>query len=100
MSVESADPAAEKTTQLGGKVLMGPADVPHAGRYAVLQDRQGAVFGTWQPGNHIGARIGGVFGTLTWSELLTADTESAKAFYDGLFGWGPRPTRWVSMPSG
>jgi hypothetical protein len=103
VSVESADQAAERTKQLGGNVLAGPADVPHAGRYTVLQDRQGAVFGVWQPGNHIGARIGGVYGTLTWSELLTTDTESAKAFYDGLFGWGAKTdsmghyTEWMNQ---
>ncbi|MBM3317177.1 MAG: VOC family protein [Candidatus Eisenbacteria bacterium] len=44
VTVASADAAAEKCTSLGGKVLAGPMDIPSVGRFAVLQDPQGAVF--------------------------------------------------------
>ena len=39
------DETSRLATSLGGKVLNGPADIPGTGRYAVLQDPQGAVFG-------------------------------------------------------
>ena len=42
-AVEDTDSIAEKTTALGGKVLKPPADTP-MGRFAVLQDPQGAAF--------------------------------------------------------
>ncbi len=43
VTVANADAAAEKCKSLGGKVLVGPMDVPTVGRFAVLQDPQGAV---------------------------------------------------------
>lgn len=43
VTVDDIDATAKKTTQLGGKVLAGPMDIPTVGRMAVLQDPQGAV---------------------------------------------------------
>jgi len=44
-SVTDVDATARKATQLGGKVLLPPTDVPGFGRAAVLRDPQGAAFG-------------------------------------------------------
>jgi hypothetical protein len=44
VTVTNADAAAEKCKSLGGKLLAGPMDIPTVGRFAVLQDPQGAVF--------------------------------------------------------
>ena len=38
------DATASKTTSLGGRTLVPPTDIPGMGRFAVLQDSQGAVF--------------------------------------------------------
>jgi predicted enzyme related to lactoylglutathione lyase len=38
------DSDAEKATGLGASVIVGPADIPDAGRFAVLTDPQGATF--------------------------------------------------------
>jgi len=43
--VTDPDGTAANTTKLGGKVAMPPADIPNVGRFAVLQDPQGATFG-------------------------------------------------------
>ena len=43
VTVANADATAEKCTSLGGKVVVGPTDVPKVGRFVVLQDPQGAV---------------------------------------------------------
>ena len=43
-AVTDADATVAKTTKLGGKVLMPPRDIPGTGRFAVLQDPQGASF--------------------------------------------------------
>lgn len=44
VTVASADATAERCKSLGGKVLLGPVDIPKVGRFVVLQDPQGAVF--------------------------------------------------------
>ena len=43
LAVEDTDATVAKATELGGKALMEPMDIP-AGRFAVLQDPQGATF--------------------------------------------------------
>lgn len=42
--VESAGASAERVSELGGKVLFGPMDIP-SGRMAIAADPDGAVFG-------------------------------------------------------
>jgi predicted enzyme related to lactoylglutathione lyase len=41
---DSADAAAERAQKAGGKLIMGPMDVPGDDRIAILSDPQGAVF--------------------------------------------------------
>lgn len=43
VTVDDVDTTARACEQLGGKILMGPMDIPTIGRMAVLQDPQGAV---------------------------------------------------------
>ena len=43
VTVTSADATAKRCTELGGKVLHGPVDIPTVGRFVVLQDPQGAM---------------------------------------------------------
>jgi predicted enzyme related to lactoylglutathione lyase len=45
VAVEDADETCRKATELGASVIVEPIDVPNIGRFAVLQDPQGAVFG-------------------------------------------------------
>jgi uncharacterized protein len=47
--VNNADMTAGKATSLGGKVIMGPQDIPNMGRFAVISDPQGAVFAVYEP---------------------------------------------------
>lgn len=44
-AVEDTDAAIGKVRDLGGQVLVEPFDIPQVGRYAVVQDPVGAVFG-------------------------------------------------------
>jgi hypothetical protein len=44
LAVTNCDEYAGKATQLGGKVVMPPRDIPEVGRFALLQDPQGAMF--------------------------------------------------------
>ena len=43
VTVDNADETAGECEALGGKVLVKPTDIPGVGRFAVLQDPQGAV---------------------------------------------------------
>jgi predicted enzyme related to lactoylglutathione lyase len=42
--VDDCDGRAEKAKQLGGRVNVGPSDIPNVGRFAMLADPQGATF--------------------------------------------------------
>src|SRR5262245_44282723 len=90
VAVASADDAAAKEPDLGGKALMGAFDVMDVGRMAVIQDPQGAVFCVWQAKAHIGTRLAGETGTFGWDELWTTDRKKAAEFYTGMFGWGTK----------
>lgn len=95
-SVASADESAAKVEPLGGKVIAGPFDAHDAGRMAVVQDPQGAMFSLWQAKRQIGATHGGPLGQVVWPELATPDATGAAAFYTALFGWKTQPETGVA----
>jgi predicted enzyme related to lactoylglutathione lyase len=95
VTVEDADAATASASELGGNVIMGPLDVMDYGRMSILADPAGAVFCIWQPKANIGVELRDDPGTMCWAELMTPDTEQAKTFYGGLFGWEPK-----EMPMG
>jgi len=88
VSVADADATAATVTEAGGNTIAEPMDVMDLGRMAVVADPTGAVFGIWQPGTFIGARLVNEPGAVSWNELNTRDPEGAKAFYGAVFGWG------------
>jgi uncharacterized protein len=45
VGVDDTDATCKKATELGAEVLVEPMDVPTVGRFAILKDAQGAVFG-------------------------------------------------------
>jgi predicted enzyme related to lactoylglutathione lyase len=84
----SVDDTAVRIAQLGGRVLKQPADIPNAGRFAVVQDPHGATFGIFQPPPNRPGRSGQPgLGDFSWFELYTPNPESAWKFYETLFGW-------------
>jgi predicted enzyme related to lactoylglutathione lyase len=85
--VESADEAAAKVRDAGGKVLMDPFDVMDAGRMAVLTDPAEAAFCVWQAKEHRGSKIVNEPGSVNFNGLNTRDAEGAKSFYRSVFGW-------------
>jgi uncharacterized protein len=85
--VESADQAASKVLDAGGKALTDPFDVMDAGRMAAFADPEGAAFCVWQAKEHKGARIVNEAGALNFNGLNTRDVDGAKSFYGTVFGW-------------
>ena len=98
-AVDNCDKTAGDIKAAGGKVYKGPDDIPGTGRFAVVADPQGAVFGLLQPdmsqmseADRAKAEKGGAFnqkkvGHGNWNELMSSDPEAGFAFYSGLFGW-------------
>lgn len=100
-AVDDCDQVAADVATAGGQVCKPPADIPGTGRFAVVADPQGAVFGLLQPDMSrmspeevARAETGGAFnqqkpGHGHWNELMSSDPEAGFAFYSGLFGWTP-----------
>jgi predicted enzyme related to lactoylglutathione lyase len=87
VTVDSADDAATKAEQAGGKVLVAPFDAPPAGRMAVLEDPTGAYICVWQAQDRKGAQLVNEPGAWSMSQLFTPDPDTAARFYGALFGW-------------
>jgi hypothetical protein len=87
VSVANTDEAIATAKSLGGELLTGPHDVMDLGRMAFLRDPIGATFCVWQAKTHHGIDRFGDPGSLGWTQLNASDTDKAKAFYTGLFGW-------------
>jgi len=90
VDVTKVDTAVAEATRLGAKVYVPPTDIPGGGRFAVLADPQGAVFGvvssaqpTPEPAEPPAPQVGEV----SWHELATTDQNAAFGFYNTLFGW-------------
>ena len=86
--VDDVDATVAKASELGGKVIAPPMDVPNIGRMAFLQDPQGAHFAIFLGREHQGsARLGPKPSTFSWTELMTTDAAGARGFYCRLLGW-------------
>jgi hypothetical protein len=88
VNVDDVDSAANKVRSLGGKVIVGPEEIPNVGRYAAVQDPQGgtiAIIKSKQP--YPGWDGTPSVGRFTWHELMTTDYRKAFDFYRQLFGW-------------
>lgn len=87
-AVTDLDHAVAQVPALGGRILLGPHEVPGQGRMLVVADPSGATCCLWQPAS-------GASGDFTmmepnavgWVELATRDSVSATTFYRELLGW-------------
>lgn len=84
---DDVDAVAARAVAAGGTLLFPPMDVMQEGRMTMIQDPTGAVFGVWQPRNHIGAQLVNMPNALVWTELQTRDSQAALTFYAAVFGW-------------
>ena len=86
----NVDATVEAATRLGARVLTAPEPLPGGGRYAVLADPQGAVFGIHASGGDDSgdADAPPQAGEFSWHELATSVAPNiAFAFYAALFDW-------------
>ena len=87
VEVPNVDQTVEQATKLGGKVLAAARDVPRVGRFAVLQDPQGAVFAVITNETPMPEETDPKPREFSWHELVTTDYKAAEGFYNALFGW-------------
>ncbi|MGQ0558651.1 MAG: VOC family protein [Sphingosinicella sp.] len=93
IAVDDADAMAQRVESAGGRIVMGPGDIPEAGRFAMVADPGGAIFYMLTPKMPEGApppppRARRTPGQVDWHELYSAaGQEKAFAFYSSLFGW-------------
>lgn len=85
--VDSADDAARRVRDAGGRVLLEPFDVFDSGRMGVFADPEGAEFSVWEPGAHRGAEAVNEHGAVNFNNLHTDAIPAAQDFYGAVFGW-------------
>lgn len=85
----TADSAATEAAivQAGGQVVFPSMQLESLGRMGVYADPTGAVFGTWESGDHTGYDVANEPGAVTWCEGMVGDFEAGKAFYTEVFGY-------------
>ncbi len=90
MAVENVDAACETILGAGGKTLMPAMDIPDVGRFAVVADKEGAVFSPFK-GNPASAKAESdgppPFGDFCWHEVMSEDPAGSAAFYTKVFGY-------------
>jgi predicted enzyme related to lactoylglutathione lyase len=68
-------------------VLKDVMEVSEVGRFAVLQDPQGAAFTAYTPASPTVPTYPTPLGGFSWHELATTDWQAALDFYRTVFGW-------------
>ena len=89
--VDNVDQAVANIVAAGGNEQLPATDIPDVGRIAMVTDPQGIPFyvmrGFSNETSMAFAADKPRIGHCAWNELVTSDTEGAKAFYFGEFGW-------------
>lgn len=85
--VQDLEATFAKAGILGATVHVPPTPIPGIGRFAVLGDPGGAVFGVFEQDRDPGTPMPTGPGTFCWYELTTRAGEKSIAFYAALFGW-------------
>ncbi|HYE26797.1 MAG TPA: VOC family protein [Allosphingosinicella sp.] len=91
IAVADANAKAEEVAAAGGRILMGPDDIPNVGRFAMLADPGGAPFYVLTPLPRDDASPEAdpqSPGLVSWHELYSSlGDRAAFDFYAGRFGW-------------
>lgn len=90
-NVADVDAGMARNIEAGGRTLMGPMDLPEVGRFALIEDPQGAPFYLMRPDPAMGDTATTSFSRdlpmrCAWNELTTRDTATALPFYQSLLG--------------
>ncbi|HZQ52352.1 MAG TPA: VOC family protein [Bryobacteraceae bacterium] len=89
IGVDDVDAYAKRIEQAGGKLHFPPQEIPGVGRFASVEDPQGATFLLFKGSlDYAPPRPpAGAPGTVGWNELSANEEQSAWSFYSNIFGW-------------
>jgi uncharacterized protein len=92
IAVADTDAKAKSVAEAGGRVLMGPDNIPNVGRFAMVADPGGAPFYLLTPlsqqNEPPAVDPATTPGHVSWHELYSSvGQEKAFAFYSSQFGW-------------
>ncbi|MFO0751008.1 MAG: VOC family protein [Myxococcota bacterium] len=89
ISVPDPDAAAAAATAHGGRIVMGPMDIPDVGRSVIVADPTGAVVSLFRDAKGDMPASAGFPppGTFCWETLTTTDKAAAIAFYQAVVGF-------------
>ncbi len=87
IATDDVETTLERALELGATLLAAVTSIPHVGRFAILADPQGAVFGAFTPNDDPGQGPPPVIGEQSWHDLRADDHAAALAFYSDLFDW-------------
>jgi hypothetical protein len=81
--VDDVDASAAGISAAGGKVMMGPMDLPGVGRVAMVSDPQGLPFYIMRGASEASSNAfdADAVGHCAWNELVTSDLAAAMDFY-------------------
>lgn len=71
-AADDVDAFAAEVLAAGGRVVTEAVEIPNAGRYVVVADPSGTVFGGWEAHGHPGTGVVDQQGTPCWTELHTS----------------------------
>lgn len=87
IGVDEVGPAIDHATELGGRLLLGPATFGIGAAIAMIEDPLGAVFTVFSGRNLQPRRKTMEDGCHVWDSLLSEDPDASAEFYGGLFNW-------------
>lgn len=87
IEVPDVNATIDQAARLGATVIAPAMDIPQAGRFAVLKDPQGGVFGIITSAHPLAPETDPAPLEFYWHELTTSDQAGAIRFYEQLFGW-------------
>ncbi len=89
IGVDDVNASAKRVEQAGGKLHCPPQNIPAVGRFASVEDPQGAAFLLFKGAlEYAPSRPpAGTPGTVGWNELSANEEQSIWPFYSDLFGW-------------
>jgi predicted enzyme related to lactoylglutathione lyase len=89
VGVADLDAKLAQAERLGATICVPATDLPKIGRFACIQDPQGAMLGLFSPecSEPPQAPPPGTPGRIGWHELYATNWQEAFAFYSAMFGW-------------
>ena len=87
LEVDDPDSLAEQAAAAGATITVPGTDIPGVGRFAELEDPEGAAFRLWRarPDPTVPPAPGRVW----WNQLIARDPAAARDFYAAAIGWTP-----------